>query len=345
MNNQDNLIIDTDTFDFFSLNDITDEERAEYAPQAPQTSKEPLTKASDIGANGGVVDDASDLSDLFENDEEQELQQEQAKDPNNSVADLLSEDDAENAVQIFNDLPEDTPININGRALTKNEVSEIINQIDSVKAERQVISEAAKNIDQIDKFLVQDYHRHQLAIDINIQNIQNAMNSGVSETEYGQLARKLQAAKEAREDLNYRTDEKMRLLEEEKKEIVKFRINQEIQTLSNVIPEWQTRRGQVIKHAIESGVNLYEVEKVWTPELAHIFHDAYCFRKQREKAKSTALERAQAKAPRSTSSANTQQRTKAEDAQAKRLEQLRHKMRNGGLDETDTSNMFQFLKD
>ncbi|EKA7615244.1 hypothetical protein OL383_004429 [Salmonella enterica] len=335
------MFIDTDTFNFFDLADITYEERAEFAPVEQPTKFDGVT-ADEIGPDGGIADDASDL---FDNDEERELEAEEAADPNNNTSDLQTETDPEETLDIFNDLPDDAPINFAGRSMTKAQVAEAVEMIDRVKAESEIVSDAAKNIDQINRYLIQQHHRSATAIDHNIQVIQQQMNSGVSDVEYGNLSRKLQQAIEARQVLDAATDEKMRALDVEKAEIARFRINQEISTLSKTIPDWENRRKQVLSYALEKKVNLNDVEKVWSPELAEMMYKAYCYDKTREKAKTTALERAKAKAPRSQSSTANAQRTNAANQQEQRLNHLKQKMNKGGLDERETADMFQFLKD
>ncbi|EKE9051051.1 hypothetical protein OXE08_004518 [Salmonella enterica] len=335
------LSIDTDTFDFFSLNDITDDERATYAPQ-PTAPAAPLTSADEVGPDGGVVDDARDL---FDNDEERELEAEEAADPNNNVSDLQTPQDDEEVITLFNDLPDDAPMSFNGRNMTKADVAAAIAKIDEVNAHSEIVSDAAKNIDQIHRFLVREHARSSTAIDTNINLIQQRMNSGVSDVEYGNLSRQLQQAIEARNALDYSTDEKMRALDVERAEVVKFRINEEINTLSKTIPDWENRRSKVLSYAQAQKVNLNEVEKIWTPQLAEMFYKAYCYDQRRAQVKDEALAKAKAKAPRSQASAANAQRTQAASMTEQQRAALVNKAKRGELSEREQSDMFKYLID
>lgn len=335
------MTIDTDTFDFFSLNDITDDERAEYAPKPAEQVDKGVT-ADAIGPDGGIADDASDL---FDNDEERELEAEEAQDPNFNLKDLADPDAEAEALDLFNDLPDDAPVNFGGRSMTKQQVAEAINKIDEVNAQSEIVSEAAKNIDNLHRYFRREQERGAIAIDTNIHIIQQRLNNASSDVEYGNLSRQLQQAIEARQELDRATDEKMRALDLEREEIIRTRINTEIRTLSKTIPDWENRRKQVLTHAIENKINLNDIEKVWSPELAEVFYKAFCYDKTREKAKATALDRAKAKAPRSQASVANAQRTQATDANTQKLAALKQKMNKGGLDERENADMFQFLRD
>ncbi|EDI2893894.1 hypothetical protein CDG24_25205 [Salmonella enterica subsp. enterica serovar Newport] len=308
---------------------------------------EPITKPvpAKAGPDGGKVEDISDLADLFADEDTPEPEQEAEPDLNADVSDLVPEESQSEALTIFNDLPDSALVTFNGKEMTKAEANEVFAMVDQLKQEREVVSTAANSIEQIHRFIEQDYHRHATAIDANIAHIQQKMNSNISAVEYGEEARKLQSALEARNELNQRTDEKMRLLDLEKAELTKQRLYQTDVAMVKDIPQWLDRRGAVLKYAQDQGMNLNELEKVWSAPLAKALYHAYAFTKQRSKVETEALERAKAKAPRSTASAANAQRQKAADAKEIKRQQLLAKQAKHGLDRDGMAQMFEFLKD
>ncbi|EMC1489666.1 hypothetical protein VAA96_004544 [Salmonella enterica] len=348
--NTENMEYDTNDFDFFSLVDVVNDvdTNGNAIPNSDALAKHRPTTAANVGPDGGIVDGIDDLDPkhLFDTDEEAELQQKEIdEDPNTNLSDLKDVDSEAEAITTFNDLPDDALINFGGRQLNKAEVSKFLADYDDVKAEREIIAESAKNIETVNEFIIQNYKKHKTTIDLNIERIQRQMSANISATEYGELSRQLNQAQEARSQLNQRVDEEMRALNVQKAEIIDFRIRQEQNTLNKEIPNWGSIRGQVLKDAYDNGVNLAELENVWSPELAKALYKASMYDRQKQKRAEKALAAAKAKAPRSTSSVANQSRTNAPDPKAAQLSKLKNKMNNGGLDERDTSNMFKYLVD
>ncbi|EHY6648643.1 hypothetical protein K4M64_004541 [Salmonella enterica] len=332
-------------FNFFDLKDITDDERA-FSPDVPApVAIKKAMGAENVGADGGVVEDISDLSDLFDNEEQEELEAVEAADPNNNVTDLQTPQDPD-AVDTFNDLPDDAPVIIGNRTLTKKEAAQALADIDAVKQEREVVAESAKNIDTIHRWLEQDFYAHQISIDSNIQRILREQNSGVSATRYGELARDLQTAYEEKAALTERVNARMRAVDMEREEATKNRIFNAERKLIQEIPDWTRIRSQVLNDAEKNmKLNLNELEKIWSPELAMVLYKASAFDRQKSKIHEAALARAKAKAPRSQASASNNPKSKTVDEAALKRSQLVNKMNNGGLDEREHSNMFNYLVD
>ncbi|EDR9150313.1 hypothetical protein BSY48_004421 [Salmonella enterica subsp. enterica serovar Agbeni] len=328
------MYYDPTTFNFDDLKDVilTDETETKPIP-------------AKAGPNGGQVEDISDLAALFEDEDKPEPEKETEPDLNADVSDLVPEENHSEALTIYNDLPDSALVTFNGKEMTKAEANEVFATIDQLKQEREVVSTAANSIEQINRFIEQDYHRHATAIDANIAHIQQKMNSNISAVEYGEEARKLQSALEARNELNQRTDEKMRLLDIQRAELTKQRLYQTDVAMIKEIPQWLDRRAQVLKWAQDQGMNLNELEKVWSAPLAKALCKGYFADKTKTKVEAEALERAKAKAPRSTASAANAQRQKATDAKEIKKQQLLAKQSRTGLDRDDMAKMFEFLKD
>ncbi|ECW3055613.1 hypothetical protein F3W96_19685 [Salmonella enterica] len=329
----ESMYFDTDSFDFTKLVDVVETE-------APQ--EKPYIKATDVNQDGGLIDDASDLADLFTADEDEP---EAAADPNNDTSDLVTNEVDPDKITLFNDLPDDAPLIFDGVEMSKQQVKELFQAKETFDNQKELISTAANSIDQIHTYIQRNHMAHALSIDTNIQNIQRKMNSGISATEYGEEARKLNQALEAKAMLNARVDEEMKLLDVQRAETTRFRIMQTDQAIRSEVPQWDQLKGGLLKDMQDRGVNLAELEKVWSKDVALAFLNDYRYRKQKEKVGAKALEDAKAKAPRSTSTAANAQRQKALDANAAMKAELLRKQRNGGLDRDDHAKLYEFLVD
>ncbi|EAQ9051864.1 hypothetical protein D8V62_23800 [Salmonella enterica] len=329
------MYFDTDAFDFDSVIDVIDAKTGEAINKG--------VKLDEITPDGGLVDDISDLSDLFENEEEAEREAEIAADPNNNVSDLVNPDEEKEVITIFEDLPEDAPFTIGGETLTKARIKELQAAEKQITNDREVVTQAAKTVDQVSRFIEQDYYRHQTAIDANIENIKKAMNSGVSETEYGKLSRQLNSAMEARNALNSRVDERMRLLDLQRAEQTRYAIHQADAHAASKIPNWEKIRGTVLADVAAMGVDLNQIEKIINGPLFEVLYKASAHDRSIKRQSQIALEKAKAKAPRSQRATTTPQIEG--DAKAQKLQQLKTKAKKGGLTREENSQMFDFLVD
>lgn len=331
----ESMYYDPASFDFTSLVDVVEAD--------PETVK-PYTKATDVNQDGGIVDDASDLADLFITDEDEPETGE--IDPNDDVSDLaMPDEDTTDKITIFNDLPDDVPLVIEGQELTKSQIKKLFEDKETFETQKEFISTAANSLDQIHRYIQQNHAAHALSIDTNIQNIQRKMNSGISATEYGEEARKLNQALEAKAMLNARVDEEMKLLDVQRAETTRFRILQADQAMRAEVKEWDQIKGGLLKDLQERGINLGELEKVWSKDVALMALNDYRYRKGKKDVEAKALAAAKAKAPRSTSTAANAKREKSLDAAAAKKQALLNKARKGELTPEDNRNMFNFLVD
>ncbi|EIF7532622.1 hypothetical protein LFD09_004323 [Salmonella enterica] len=332
----ESMYYDPASFDFTSLVDVVEAD--------PETVK-PYIKAEQVDQNGGVIDDASDLADLFTTDEDETETGE--IDPNDDVSDLAISDPTDTAdkITIFNDLPDDTPLVFEGQELTKSQVKQLFEDKQTFETQKEFISTAANSLDQIHRYIQQNHAAHALSIDTNIANIQRKMNSNISATEYGEEARKLNQALEARAMLNARVDEEMKLLDVQRAETTRFRILQADQAMRAEVKEWDQIKGGLLKDLQDRGVNLGDLEKVWSKDVALMALNDYRYRKQKEKVGAKALEAAKAKAPRSTSTAANAKREKSLDDAAAKKQALIAKAKKGELTPQEHSQMFNYLVD
>ncbi|ECV2890805.1 hypothetical protein F2230_21750 [Salmonella enterica] len=329
----ESMYFDPSDFDFTQLVDVV-----ETTPNEPK----PGMKLSEVTPDGGRVDDISDLADLFTADEDES---ETEKDINDDVSDLVKAEVDPDKITLFNDLPDDAPLDIGGEPMTKAQIKELKQAKEVFENQKELVSTAANSIDQIHRYIQQNHAAHALTIDTNIANIQRKMNSGISATEYGEEARKLNQAYEAKAMLNARVDEEMKLLEVQRAETTRFRIMQADHAMRAEVPQWDQLKGGLLKDLQDRGVNLADLEKVWSKDVALMALNDYRYRKQKEQAGAKALEAAKAKAPRSTSTPANAQRQKSLDANEAKKAALLKKARNGGLSREDNAAMFNFLVD
>ncbi|EBD7873502.1 hypothetical protein C5860_21195 [Salmonella enterica] len=329
----ESMYFDPSDFDFTQLVDVV-----ETTPNEPK----PGMKLNEVTPDGGRVDDISDLADLFTADEDES---ETEKDINDDVSDLVKPEVDPDTITLFNDLPDDAPLDIGGEPMTKAQIKELKQAKEVFENQKELVSTAANSIDQIHRYIQQNHAAHALTIDTNIANIQRKMNSGISATEYGEEARKLNQAYEAKAMLNARVDEEMKLLEVQRAETTRFRIMQADHAMRAEVPQWDQLKGGLLKDLQDRGVNLADLEKVWSKDVALMALNDYRYRKQKEQAGAKALEAAKAKAPRSTSTPANAQRQKSLDANEAKKAALLKKARNGGLSREDNAAMFNFLVD
>ncbi|EGJ4116072.1 hypothetical protein IHX65_004878 [Salmonella enterica] len=329
----DSMYFDPASFDFSMLKDVVEHE-------APPEKE--LPKVSEIGPDGGAVEDTSDLADLFLADEDEP---EEAADPNDDASDLVTSEVDPDIITIFNDLPDDAVVVFGNREMPKAKANEYLNKIDEYENNKEIVGTAANSIDQIHRFIMQDYHKHKTVFDLQRENMERELGTNINQIRRGEIALNLQSLNEAETDLQNRTKEKMQLLDIHTAETTRFRINQTDQAMRAEVPQWEQLKGGLLKDMQDRGINLAELEKVWSKDVALAFLNDYRYRKQKEKAGATALEAAKAKAPRSTSTAANAQRQKSLDANAAKKAELLRKARNGGLDRDDHAKLFEFLVD
>lgn len=338
MNDNDMIINDMDNFDFTQLEDVIAIPKEDVPPRG--------VTLDELTEDGGTVDDISDFDNtdsLIDPDGEDSTDID--VNPNDDTSDITEPEDKSEHIEIFNDLPEDVKLSFDGHEMTKSEVKQLFKDKETFDSQRELVSTAATSIDQIHRHIRSETLKHATAIDLNIQNLQRKMNSNISATEYGEYARQLQSAVEARSNLNKRVDEQMRLLDIERAETTRYRIADTDVKMKNEVPQWDSLKGSLLQDLQKRGVNLNDLEKVWSKDIAMMALNDYRYRMQKEKAGAAAMEAAKAKAPRSTSSAVNAKRQKAAEVQEAKKSNLLRKAKAGNLTDNDYSEMFNFLTD
>ncbi|HAV9873778.1 TPA: hypothetical protein JLH60_004754 [Escherichia coli] len=331
----ENMYFDPKAFDFTSLVDVVEHDEAPKGKPAPAREI--------VGPDGGATDDISDLYELFE-DEADEEETEEA-DPNDDVTDLQTPEANPDVISLINDLPDDAALDIGGETMTKAQIKELKEAKAVFEDQKELINTAANSIEQIHRHIANNHIAHRLSIDTNIANIQRKMNSGISSAEYGEEARKLQQAFEAKAMLNNRVNEEIELLDIQAEELRRFRLLNMQTAMRSKIPEWDRIQGGLWNDLENRGYNLRELEKAITVPMAEDLLDAYRYRQQKKKAGEQAIAAAKAKAPRSTATAANANRQSPLDTKEAKKRALLKKQRNGTFTKKDNADMFEFLVD
>ncbi|EOG8337667.1 hypothetical protein ACLIX5_004465 [Salmonella enterica subsp. enterica serovar Bredeney] len=335
--NDESMYFDPTQFDFTSLVDVIE---SDEKPTAANTVK---TKEAD--ANGGYIDDISDLENLFLTDDE-ETEEETEEDPNADIKDLQPVTEADqDAITLFNEIPDNAELLIGNEKMTKQQIKEMKEANQAFENQRELVATAANSLDQIHRHITNNHVANRLAIDTNIETLTRKLNSGLDPVEYGNTARQLQQAQEAKQMFNLRVAEEMQLLDIERAETTRFRIAQADQALRAEIPQWDNLKGGLLQDMQKRGINLAELEKVWSKDVALMALNDYRYRMQKTKAEETAIAAAKAKAARSTSTAANANRVKAQSDKEAKKQALLKRQQKGLFTREDHAKMFDFLTD
>ncbi|ELK9995657.1 hypothetical protein RWE39_004391 [Salmonella enterica] len=328
------LYFDTDSFDFNNIVDIVEDTPAQFANNT-------MRKAADVDPTmGGVVDDASDLPQMEEPEEEL------SQDPNDNISDLLvSEEEKEQALEDFNYLPDDYPINWGGKVHTKAEVLQKLEKVEEIEAKEEFITDLYKNAEQGARWLYRESGIGILEINEKINDLTNEYHTAPNNAVKGEVSDKLLHYTQKRELMYKKIDDALAVnaaIEEKTRAANTEKVNQ---TMKRRYSDYDQVMAHVMEEMKAQGVSRAAYEKSLNPWIANKIYKATKAELMENEKVKQAYARANAKATRSTSTANTANRVKPEDAAAAQKAALVTKMRKGGLTREEHQKMFNFLKD
>ena len=331
------MYFDPKEFDFTDLKDIVsttenDIQGRNYADHevTPRTSQtldqiyeaDPFNPANHFLKEDKEVDINADASDLTAN----ETAKEQAE---------LNE--------IFNNLADDSELEIQGVRLNKNQIKDLFVSKNKIDAEKQYIDQFVSNFHEGNQYIQKQLNLKATAIDLNIQRLESSLNKpGISSTEYGETARMLKEAYAAQSDLHNLADEQWKIRHQQEQQATLYRINQTDNAMINEYGEqWNNWKQAVVNDAQSRGIDLTQLEKIWSKELAQTLLESLMFRQNKAKFAEKAKKMVAAK---SLSSSNAAHRAIAEAADHKREKTLRA-ARSGVADPDTNRDLFKYLKD
>ncbi|EAV6743031.1 hypothetical protein FA821_13350 [Salmonella enterica] len=274
------------------------------------------------------------------------LKEEKETNPNEDVSDLTANDNAKDQAElneIFNALSDDSELEIGGVRLKKNQIKDLYIAKNKIDAEKQYIDQFVTNFNEGNQYIQKQLNLKATAIDLNIQRLETALNKpGISATEYGETARMLKEAYSAQADLHNLADEQWKIRHQQEQQATIYRINQADNAMINEYgDQWNSWKQAVVNDAQNRGIDLMQLEKMWSKEMAQTLLESYLFRQNKAKFAEKAKKLVAAK---SLSSSNAASRAIAEAGDAKREKTLRA-ARSGVADPDTNRDLFKYLKD
>ncbi|EHQ2770452.1 hypothetical protein KRB99_000021 [Salmonella enterica] len=336
----ENMYFDPSTFDFTQLVDVVEQDAK---------PERPYTKATDINQDGGVIDDASDLDSpgsYFDNSEDE---QEENIDYNDNVDDLIdSEKVNSDAVDIFNDLDDNTPLNLgDGFEMTKPQIKELMRSKQIVDQQKEFLDLASQKIDQGNEWIETQLLTKQTAIDKNIAFLEKCLNNPtITGEDYRKFHNDLQTAKQAKAEIEADAQHIFNVRKEQEEALTRHRFIITDTKMQEVYPDWLKWKDQLVNDAVSRGMSPQTIMKSWDQSFATTLLESFMYRKNKEKAGAKARQAAeQIKAARSTQSAAAINRQAAADKREQEKRALLAKQRKGGLTRDEHAQMFNYLVD
>ncbi|EBT2241094.1 hypothetical protein CJH86_05450 [Salmonella enterica] len=333
------MYFDPTQFDFTNLVDVVE--------TSPEKVERPSTRSNEVGPDGGVTDDVSDLKEFSVFDETDEDQEETEQDANNDISDLLDKDNEEaDAIKIINDLDDNTPLDIDGFTATKAELRELAKRAKTVDEQSEFLNLAATTFDQGNQWIELQLLTKTTAVDKNINYLENCLNHPqITSDDYRNYHDQLKAARKMKEEIENDAKHIAGVRREQEQALTRNRWTQTDVTMQQVYPDWIKWRDTLINDALARGISAAKIEKDYDPQYAQMMLESFQYRKNKAVASEKAKAAAQAKAARSVSSKTTTAQLAESDKKAAQLRALKQKQARHGLDRDDMAKLFEHLKD
>ncbi len=335
------LYFDTSTFDFTKLVDVIEQD-------APQ--EQPYIKARDVNQDGGRIDDASDLENpgTFFNSGEDEPEQEETEDLNDASDLMRDEETTSKAVDIFNDLDDNTPLDLgDGFEMTKPQIKELMRSKQAVDQQKEFLNLATQKMDQGNEWIEHKLLTTVTAVDKQIAFFEKCLsNPTITGDDYRKFHNDLQAAKQFKADIEKDSQDIFNVRKEQEEALTRHRFIITDAQMQETYPDWLKWKDQLVNDAISRGMSPQTITKSWDKSFATALLESFMYRKNKEKAGAKARQAAeQIKAARSTSSAAAINRQAATDRKEAEKRALLAKQRKGGLTPQEHAKMFDYLVD
>ena len=331
------MYFDTSSFDFDSLTDIVGINGNEGNPAADKKSVSQNAKES-----RNIYDD---MSDLFPSsagvEEEQEI------DPNDDVTDLAINEprNGANLTDYFRSAPDDAFIDFEGLTLTKAEIKELYKSKNKVEHDSAYFAEQAKRFDEDNKLINQRFLMQANVLENNIKILNERLNHPhITDSEFAQTSKQLQQQQLAYQQLTNEVNQIMQTRSQQEQLVNGYRIRVADQQLSDLYPEWNKYKSDVLNYAQSEGVSGTVLEKVYDKPIMQMMLKAYLYDANKKRiAEEVNNKTSIARNARSTSSAKQSTRNqKANEIDAAAAKRALSKM---GSSRTDNVKAFDYLID
>ncbi|EDK1967271.1 hypothetical protein CH513_15425 [Salmonella enterica subsp. enterica serovar Infantis] len=335
----DEMYFDPTTFDFTNLVDVVE--------TSPEKVERPNIRSNEVGPDGGITDDVSDLKEFSVIDETDEDQEETEQDANKNISDLLDkEGEQSEAIKIINDIDENTPLDIDGFTMTKAEIKNLAKRAKTVDANADFLNMAAQTHDEGNQWIELQLQTKKTAIDKNIEYLEQCKNHpNITGDQYKQFSADLEAAKNMKKEIDSTAQEILKVRNEQAEIQTRNRWTQTDVIMQQAYPDWLQWREHLINDALARGIPATNIEKSYDPQFAQMMLESFQYRKNKSVASEKAKAAAKAKAARSVSSKTTTAQLAETDKKAAQLRALKQKQARHGLDRDDMAKMFDHLKD
>lgn len=335
----EDMNIDMDAFDFSMLDDGNIKE----FPLEGGTMKQ----GREAGEDTDFPDFDEDSSDLFGGEVLEEDvdfdSEERMEELQRQAMDEKLEADAK-ASQYLAELEDEAALDLGGITMTKAQLKELASSRERLTEDYEFIRQHAENFSQHNAAIKGVIQRNALETQITIDAINAKLNHpNTSAYERGELyqALKQQEGKIARINQEYGRIEEARRAQEAQDLAVRVRETQNVMS-QTYGKDWNPQA--VFDYAVQNGLTDNMMKQAMSPAFVNVLMKAYQHDvgKARTEAK---LKESMSKAPRSKSSARSNDRTKQTSEASAMKRALVKKMEAGNFSESDLSNSFAFLED
>lgn len=344
MNEENNMIFDTDTFDFFSLTDIKEEHSDPDVAKLMRANNRPTVSAEDVKRMPlDIPEDEGEGFTLFDEDEEQNT----PFDPNKDTSDLIgnSFEQQEEANQQFHTLEDWAVIDLGDVKLTKADTIELARNKQRINEEKAFYDAVSKaDYEQLYNHIADSAIRFQTETEKTIEAINNALESPLTPAhEKGELYDRLLKEKAKFALINKNVQETVQARQTQEAALTRYRIENTRNAMkAKYGDKWTKEAGDVFNYAIQNGISENMIARNLDPSLAEMFLKAraYDIEMNKRKAKTKAeIDQSWAR------SKATAQASKKTQSVSSREAYLRHKSNTDGLTPEENREMFNYLKD
>ncbi|EEO8179062.1 hypothetical protein G7D34_003693 [Salmonella enterica] len=326
------MYFDPTEFDFTSLVDVVEHN------EKPTLSE--TYKPADVGADGGLVETIEDLP-------EQETLETESDDPNQNINDILYTDEEKaQASEDFNYLPDDYLIDFGGRKATKAEINEKLAMIEETEQKADFVNAIYEKSEQGTRWLMRESGVSVRAIDQEINDIVQEMNSAPNETLYGAAAKRLVAKQQQREKLYADVDQAFKVDAAIRDQAVAhntFEVNNRMNKKYSDFTQVMSKATEEMKAA---GFSMVQFERSYNPWIAEkIYKATKAGLTEDDRVKKAYSLAEQRSAARSQANSTTNPKSVAQDAGAAELSRLRNLANKRGLTKEENRSLFKHLKD
>lgn len=337
MNTDNSMYIDTDTFDFFALDDVKSEPQNEIFTETKSNHKRPTISAENV--------DFSNKGALMQNEDEESFEEFDPEMANDLVGNSYAENDAAN--KDFHSLEDWALYDLGHVQFTKKDVIDLVDQKARIQEERAFFDAASRaDYEEVFNHIQDNAARFQTETELTIQAITEKLNSPyTSLEEKGELYDRLNQENNKLAQLNKNVSEIQQSRLAQEQTLNRYRVENTRNEMYQIVgaPEWKREAQNVFAHALANGATEQYIQKNLNTGLALSYYKAYKWDQAQAQKQAKTKQALKDTWTRSKSSSHAVNQT--EETKTSRQKQLDYKRRNGGLSADEHRESFNFLVD